>query len=1703
MTYRIIQEMNRSKHRWGQKVLSLLLAVLLVVGPVLTVPSEVEAASNSLQSGATYFTDSDNWGGQGVANTSADLDLDTGIKNQNNNSNAGVLYSKYPVEFKIENVTKQPTKSAHLLIRALDVDEYYEPNNNPANGEWDRVYFSSNPADIALVDPYTAWDLGDGLSESQKTAAQKTWASKVAASGIGADGRGYLKEITESAYLGTLSGKDGVWNTTVISFDPSDLDRIALGDNYVGITIHHYYQDTRSSSSLANTNWQMTVDWGQLIIDGGDRIAGEITDAGLKVDNGKVTIDTSFIPKLPSTNYAIEVNLIEKTIVNGEIVERNVGLDKKLFTNPAVNNETDWSDIVITDSTISTSKEYVVNIVLFEDRGGGTASEKNTNPGKAAHVVTFSTNGPTVQEIQKSGYREAPTYMTASDFQNKFVSDEELKQVKITSLPDAQKGKLMLNGTDVVLNQVILVDQLQLLAFQPVAGGFDGTVEYGWNGHDGTRYASDPARVIVNSSPDIQDMSYTIKSTDSSLTFTGPDGFASHFIDPGTEPLQQIVIRSLPDHTLGKLVLADGTGVSTSVTVGQEISVADIGKLSFIPVPGQGGQASFGWNGSDGMQYAKNDAVVTISINNAPVVSDIVKSGKKSVPITFSTNDFANSTVYTDADGQPLHSVTIALPASFSTLGTLKYKSGASEMAMATGSTTTLLANQLVSLVFEPAPGLVEGATVTFSWYGNDGIHDSEQPANVIMTFFQRPVAEALEYFEKEGVTSIDIELQGESKANPANGVTGAISTPPTKGTLVKKDLQDVTDLTWIYTPDRSFTTGTDSFTYTVEDSEGLVSDPVTVTIHMDKALNGWVGDKGEGDPSVTYGIPGELLKMSAVSSRWADAVTANVNGNEVSLTLANGSTWQTDGYKLWVNDTFRLSTGTASGNYTPIFTALDANNKVLEIEATTLLIDNKLSVLDTVLTLAADPEEILGDGKSTTELTSLVTDGKGNPIEGVAVTFSAPTNGGTFVGSPIVVTDKNGKAKIIYVSTKVIGVDKIEIPVKAKVLDLSKGLSAENQIKVKFMPATISGIITKGSSTTPIAGAAVRVMLDLNSDGIIDPSVDYDQTVYTDAQGRYSVIVPKGDVIYDLEVQQIVDVGGVSTTVKYRQQAVVGKSTGAGGENFDSVRTATGIILFSKPDGQNALLPSNLISHSGVYLKQAGGSYIESGGVPKRFTLDNQGVFNADGLAVGNYELELRYEIEPGKEIVFARKLIAITESGQLNIIEALVDPYGTITDAVTKKAIEGAKVVLHYADTPRNVSKGITPGTTVTLPVILGFAPNDNASPEQSSDSKGFYAYMVYPETDYYIIVTKNGYYNYKSPVLSVEWDIVKHDLALNPVVYGGGMLPTPNVTLNVSIDRNVVKEGEVTELTVSYKNIGTGTLSTGQVILKLPEGAEVVSTAGGTESGNDIIWTVSNLASGKGGSFKPVVKWLLLDEAEEIFDVSAVFADGGTTVTSLAKVNVYSDRFGELNHYRYILGYPDKQFKPNRSMTRAELAAIVARLTENKTVDYPLPYTDIREGYWATNYIRIATKHGFFQGGQDGKFRPDDSVTRGELAIVMARFLKLEAAAPVDRHFTDTSGHWAGDVIEALYTGKFLKGYTDGSFKPSNTITRVEAVTMINRMLYRGPLYGLQPLFPDMPETHWGFGEVQESTQSHLSDRNDDGSEKWIKELSDTMQ
>ena len=410
--------------------------------------------------------------------------------------------------------------------------------------------------------------------------------------------------------------------------------------------------------------------------------------------------------------------------------------------------------------------------------------------------------------------------------------------------------------------------------------------------------------------------------------------------------------------------------------------------------------------------------------------------------------------------------------------------------------------------------------------------------------------------------------------------------------------------------------------------------------------------------------------------------------------------------------------------------------------------------------TLALEPKEqkVPGDGKTPAELTATLTGTDGEPVEGKVVVF---TVAGVEIGRAT--TGKDGKATIQYTPPKLTDITPEEYGVTATTTATSTSGVPYNEdtAKVITMPAALTGVLRDNTTGKIISDADIIVK---------NVKTGEEFFIKTDSEGKYYHPVQR-DEEYTITYSKMIPIGGVLTPVPFTQKGIIeDNDPTTEGNLIPAEITAVGIVLFQQPDGKSALLNSASTPHMKIYLKDAQGNYIEENGKPKAFPMAANGTFAVEGLTTGTYTMEVRYEVAPGKELRLIKDAkLNVLANGELNISQELVDPYGIVYDAnkgIATGQIEGATVTLYYADTDRNRNKGITPGTKVTtLPTIPDFVPNFNKNPEQDSDVTGSYAYMVFPETDYYLIVTKSGYQTYISPTISVEWDIVKHNVPMQP--------------------------------------------------------------------------------------------------------------------------------------------------------------------------------------------------------------------------------------------------------------------------------------------------------------------------------------------------
>lgn len=155
----------------------------------------------------------------------------------------------------------------------------------------------------------------------------------------------------------------------------------------------------------------------------------------------------------------------------------------------------------------------------------------------------------------------------------------------------------------------------------------------------------------------------------------------------------------------------------------------------------------------------------------------------------------------------------------------------------------------------------------------------------------------------------------------------------------------------------------------------------------------------------------------------------------------------------------------------------------------------------------------------------------------------------------------------------------------------------------------------------------------------------------------------------------------------------------------------------------------------------------------------------------------------------------------------------------------------------------------------------------------------------------------------------------------------------------------------------------------------------------------------------------------------------------------------------HFNYVIGYTDGTIRPNNDISRAEVATIFFRLlTDEARTQYDKTtssFSDIKDGAWCCRAVSTLTNMGIIKGYTDGTFRPNADITRAELATIIARFAKLDVNT---KTFSDINGHWAQKSIELAAGNGWINGYTDGTFCPNKSIIRAETFAMINRVLDR---------------------------------------------------
>ena len=208
---------------------------------------------------------------------------------------------------------------------------------------------------------------------------------------------------------------------------------------------------------------------------------------------------------------------------------------------------------------------------------------------------------------------------------------------------------------------------------------------------------------------------------------------------------------------------------------------------------------------------------------------------------------------------------------------------------------------------------------------------------------------------------------------------------------------------------------------------------------------------------------------------------------------------------------------------------------------------------------------------------------------------------------------------------------------------------------------------------------------------------------------------------------------------------------------------------------------------------------------------------------------------------------------------------------------------------------------------------------------------------------------------------------------------------------------------------------------------------------------------------------------------------------------------------DHFAYVQGYPDGTVKPAGNITRAETAAILFRLMDDASrktyYSTKSGFRDVASSSWYNTYVATLNNAGVITDSSNGYFRPNEAITRAELAAMLAKFSETTSAA---NYFNDVSAkYWAANAIAICAKLGWITGYPDGTFRPDKNVTRAELMAMINRATGRAPksadafLPGMKTWI-DNTTDKWYYLDVQEATNSHSYTVK--GSETWTALTSD---
>lgn len=209
--------------------------------------------------------------------------------------------------------------------------------------------------------------------------------------------------------------------------------------------------------------------------------------------------------------------------------------------------------------------------------------------------------------------------------------------------------------------------------------------------------------------------------------------------------------------------------------------------------------------------------------------------------------------------------------------------------------------------------------------------------------------------------------------------------------------------------------------------------------------------------------------------------------------------------------------------------------------------------------------------------------------------------------------------------------------------------------------------------------------------------------------------------------------------------------------------------------------------------------------------------------------------------------------------------------------------------------------------------------------------------------------------------------------------------------------------------------------------------------------------------------------------------------------------SDWLNTKEHLAYLAGYPGGIFGPDQNMTRAEAAQMFYNLLLEKDVEITVEFEDVPADAWYAKPVNTLASLGILSGVGNGRFDPDRSITRAEFTVIAMKFANTSGGGVNIFSDVNEDDWFYSAVVDSTQYG-WINGYPDGTFRPEATISRAEVTVIVNHMLGRAAdrpyvIAHEKELntFGDVNRGHWGYFHIAEATNAHEY-HTEDGTESW---------